>query len=427
MPEECPRWWELIIFSIQNACGMLGASIIVPKALGVQASIFLFANGLSTLFFVWRTRGKVPTFLGSSFAYIAPAALITNTPGLGYEYALGGFCFSGIFFFILALLVKNVKTDKTVWLNKYIPTAAMGAVVIMIGLELLIITVNGWRTALSPTGNGEVSTIYIAIAAITFFIAFIGRISKGFWGSISVLVAILVGYAISVVAGIVNFEPVTSAPILTIPNFVFPKFSPQAIITIMPSTIVVFFEHISHMVVTQEIIKRNIIDDEPGLYKTASSDAITTMLASLIGAGPSTTYAEIISLLKTTMVYSVYVSAGAGIISIIMSLNGQTAALIETIPSPVMFGIGCYLYATIAMSGYQLLITKKVDYSKPRNWVLTFGTLFAGLFAPALVIGVVEIKGMGLAAIAAICLGVFFLLIDKISGDNDTESKIATS
>lgn len=408
---EKPPISQWIPLSMQHTFAMFSASVLVPLLFGIEASIVLLMNGVGTLLFIIITKGKSPAYLGSSFAFLAPAGIVIST--MGYEYALGGFICAGAIFAGTAILIRFVGVD---WIDAILPPAAMGPIVALIGLELA-------GTAASNGGIvGEtIDPKVVLIFIFTLVLAIIGQVVfKGFASAIAILIAIVGGYAAAALCGLVDFSPVMNAKVLAMPNFAFPKFDLAAIIIIIPASLTVISEHISHQIVTSQIVDKDLIRD-PGLHRSLLADGVSTMVSGCFGSVPTTTYGENIGVMAVTKVYSVWVIGGAAVFSIILAFFGQVSALINTIPGPVMGGISFLLYGMIAASGIRLLVDKHVDYSKPRNLAMTAVVFVTGLSGAAIQIGEVQLTGMCLATIVGIVLGLSMYIIDKAGLANDKE------
>lgn len=408
---EKPPIGQWIPLSMQHTFAMFSASVLVPLLFGIEASIVLLMNGVGTLLFIFITKGKSPAYLGSSFAFLAPAGIVIST--LGYEYALGGFICAGAIFAGTAILIRFVGVD---WIDTMLPPAAMGPIVALIGLELA-------GTAASNGGIvGEtIEPKVVLIFIFTLALAIIGQVVfKGFAAAIAILIAIVGGYAAAALCGLVDFSPVMNAKILAIPNFAFPKFDLAAIIIIIPASLTVISEHISHQIVTSQIVDKDLIRD-PGLHRSLLADGVSTMISGCFGSVPTTTYGENIGVMAVTKVYSVWVIGGAAVFSIVLAFFGQVSALINTIPGPVMGGISFLLYGMIAASGIRLLVDKQVDYSKPRNLAMTAVVFVTGLSGAAIQIGEVQLTGMCLATIVGLIMGLSMYIIDKAGLANDKE------
>lgn len=401
----------LIPLSIQHMFAMFGASVLVPFIFGINPAIVLFMNGVGTLLFIGITKGKAPAYLGSSFAFLAPAGIVISK--WGYEYALGGFVAVGFCGCILALIIYKFGSD---WIDIVLPPAAMGPVVALIGLELA-------GTAANNAGllDDTLKTENVIVFLVTLGFAVLGSVLfRGFLSVIPILIAIIVGYIAAILAGIVDFTPVVNAPIFALPNFSMPKFKVEAILIVLPVILVIASEHIGHQIVTGKIVGRNLIKD-PGLHRSLFADNFSTMVSGFIGSVPTTTYGENIGVMAVTGVYSVRVIGGAAILSIIVSFVGKIAALISTIPGPVIGGISFLLYGMIGTSGIRILVDEKVDYSRNRNQILTSVIFVTGLSGITLKFGNLELKGMVLACVVGMGLSLLFYLFDKLHMTNDAE------
>ncbi len=408
---------QWIPLSIQHTFAMFSASVLVPWLFGINPAIVLLMNGIGTLIFLIINKGKAPAYLGSSFAFLSPTFLILANPDMGYQYALGGFVVTGLIFTAVAILIKFVGTD---WIDILLPPAAMGPIVALIGLELAGSAASNGGLILSDTYT-SINPKFVIVFLVTLGVAVFGQvIFRGFAAAIAILIAIIVGYVLSLAMGLVDFSAVGETSLFAMPNFMFPKFNASAIMIIIPASLVVISEHIGHQVVTSEIVGRDLLKD-PGLHRSLISDGISTTLSGLCGSVPTTTYGENIGVMAITKVYSVWVIGGAAVFSMLLAFIGKASALIQTIPAPVMGGVSFLLYGMIAASGLRLLVDKKVDYSKSRNLALTSVVFVTGLSGAFIKIGQVQLTGMCLATIVGMALGLIFFLIDKAGLANDKD------
>ena len=316
----------LVPLSIQHMFAMFGASVLVPFLFGISPAIVLFMNGVGTLLFIAITKGKAPAYLGSSFAFLAPAGIVISK--MGYSYALGGFVAVGFCGCVLALIIYKFGSD---WIDIVLPPAAMGPVVALIGLEL-----SGNAASNAGLLDEVIVPENVIVFLVTLGVAIFGNIVfRGFLSVIPILIAVIAGYVAALACGLVNFAEIAAAPWFAIPNFQAPKFSAEAIITILPVILVIASEHIGHQVVTSKIVGRDLLKD-PGLHRSLLGDNLSTMISGLIGSVPTTTYGENIGVMAVTKVYSVQVIAGAAVLSIVCSFVGKLSMLIQTIPGPVI-------------------------------------------------------------------------------------------
>lgn len=401
----------LIPLSIQHMFAMFGATVLVPFIFGINPAIVLFMNGVGTLLFIAVTKGKAPAYLGSSFAFLAPAGIVINQ--MGYEYALGGFVVVGFCGCIVAFIIYKFGSD---WIDVVLPPAAMGPVVALIGLEL----------AGSAAGNAglldeTINMKHVIVFVVTLGVAVFGNIMfKGFLSVIPILIAVIAGYIAALFCGIVDFGEVAKAPFFALPNFQLPKFDVGAILTILPVILVITSEHIGHQVVTSKIVGRDLLKD-PGLHRSLFGDNFSTMLSGMIGSVPTTTYGENIGVMAVTKVYSVRVIAGAAVLSILCSVIGKLSMLIQTVPGPVIGGISFLLYGMIGASGIRILVDSQVDYGRSRNLTLTSVIFVTGLSGISVKLGNVELTGMVLACIVGMLLSLAFYVLDKLNLTNDQE------
>ena len=401
----------LIPLSIQHMFAMFGASVLVPFVFGINPAIVLFMNGLGTLLFILITKGRAPAYLGSSFAFLAPAGIVISK--WGYDYALGCFVAVGFCGCVLALIIYKFGSE---WINVVLPPAAMGPVVALIGLELA-------GTAASNAGLKDEVLLpaNIIVFLVTLLTAVIGSVVfRGFLSVIPILIAIIAGYAASLACGIVDFSEVAAAPLFALPNFQTPKFNMQAIAIVLPVLLVITSEHIGHQIVTSKIVGRDLLKD-PGLHRSLFADNFSTMISGFIGSVPTTTYGENIGVMAMTKVYSVYVIGGAAVLSIICSFIGKMTTLISTIPGPVIVGISFLLYGMIGASGIRILVDAQVDYGKSRNQAMTAVVFVTGLSGISVQLGSIQLTGMVLACVVGMIMGLAFYILDKLKLTNDRD------
>lgn len=408
---------KAIPLSIQHTFAMFSASVLVPYIFGISPAIALLMNGIGTLLFIAITKGKAPAYLGSSFAFISPALLLINDPNYGYQYALGGFVATGVIFMIIAVIIKFIGTK---WIDIVLPPAAMGPVVALIGLELASNAAQNGGIILTDSYT-EYDPRFVAVFLITLIVAVFGQVLfRGFASAIAILISIVCGYVAALGFGLVDFTQVQTASWIALPNFMLPKFDLNAILIVIPATLVIISEHIGHQVVTSEIIGHNLLED-PGLHRSIFADGLSTAISGMCGSVPTTTYGENIGVMAITKVYSVWIIGGAAIFSILLSFVGKASGLIQTIPGPVMGGVSFLLYGMIGASGIRLMVDSKIDYSKSRNLALTSVVFVTGLSGASVTIGSSQMTGMSLAATVAMILGIIFYLLDKFNLTNDKD------
>lgn len=401
----------LLPLSIQHMFAMFGASVLVPFIFGINPAIVLFMNGVGTLIFMTVTKGKAPAYLGSSFAFLAPAGIVISK--MGYSYALGGFVAVGFCGCILSFIIYKCGTE---WIDVVLPPAAMGPVVALIGLEL-----SGSAASNAGLLCDKPDMKNVIVFLVTLGVAIFGNILfRGFLSVIPILIAVIAGYVAAFCLRILDFSQVAAASWFALPNFQPAKFDMGAILMILPVLLVITSEHIGHQVVTGKIIGRDLLKD-PGLHRSLFGDNFSTMLSGLIGSVPTTTYGENIGVMAVTKVYSVRVIAGAAVLSIICSFVGKLSMLIQTIPGPVIGGISFLLYGMIGASGIRILVDAQVDYGKSRNLTLTSVVFVTGLSGIAVNFGDVQLTGMVLACVVAMILSLIFYILDKLKLTNDRD------
>lgn len=401
----------LLPLSIQHMFAMFGASVLVPFIFGINPAIVLFMNGVGTLIFIAVTKGQAPAYLGSSFAFLAPAGIVIAE--MGYEYALGGFVAVGFCGCVLSFIIYKCGTD---WIDIVLPPAAMGPVVALIGLEL-----SGSAASNAGLLDETIDMKNVIVFAVTLGVAVFGNILfRGFLSVIPILLAVIAGYIAALACGILDFSQVAEAAWFAVPNFQTPKFDLGAIMMILPVLLVITSEHIGHQVVTSKIVGRDLLK-KPGLHRSLFGDNFSTMLSGLIGSVPTTTYGENIGVMAVTKVYSVRVIGGAAVLSIICSFVGKLAMLIQTIPGPVIGGISFLLYGMIGASGIRILVDSQVDYGRSRNLMLTSIVFVTGLSGIKVNFGNIQLTGMVLACVVAMILSLIFYILDKLKLTNDRE------
>ena len=426
---------QAIPLSLQHLMAMFGATVLVPILTGLDPGVGLMTSGIGTILYLICTRNKIPSYLGSSFAFIAPliavgggAAAIQGGTGHLPE-ALGGLVAAGFVYMIVAGLVKAFGTG---WLSKLLPPALVGAVVIVIGLGLSATAV---KMAMFPLADPTkpVNLIGLTVALITLgsAVAF-SSYFKGFLKTIPVLMGIIVGYVVSIPLHLVSFDGIAKAAWIGLPNVTFPKFDISAIAIIAPVAIVVIVEHIGHLLVINEITGK---DFTPMLPESLFGDGLATAISGALGGTPSTTYAENIGVMAVTKVYATQLFWYAGAFAFIIGgFVPKFGAAISSIPTPVMGGISLLLFGLIASSGLRLLVKSGIDYSHSRNLIMSSVVLVIGIGMETggftIPLGKYSIPGMALATFIGIILNLILpkesegLAVDgpDFTGDLQAES-----
>lgn len=413
---------QTLPLSFQHLAAMFGATILVPILVGVNPAIALFMNGIGTLIYSWITKGGIPAYLGSSFAFIAPIILISTSYG-GFNAAQSGFIFFGLFFILVSFIVKKWGVK---WIDIAMPPAVMGAVVAIIGLELAPIAVQQAGLAPFPTAVGETVQPFtmdkdvVIVSMFTLAVGVFGSVLfRGFLQVIPILIAVIAGYILALTKGMVDTELINNAGWFALPTFHSPTFSLNAVVIILPACLVVLAEHISHLIVTSKVTDEDLMK-EPGLHRSLLGDGISNLLSGFAGSPPNTTYGENIGVMAITRVYSVWVIRGAAILAILFSLIGKISAAITSIPMAVMGGITILLYGVIAVQGLRILIEQKVDFSRNSNMVLGAVTFVVGISGASVKLGTVELKGMAFAAVVGVGLALIFWGLKKLKWIEET-------
>ena len=402
---------QTLPLSLQHLFAMFGATVLVPILFKVDPATILLFNGIGTLLYLFICKGKIPAYLGSSFAFISPVFVVL--PQFSYGSVLGGFFAAGLVFTLVALLIRLVGIR---WIDVVFPPAAMGAIVAVIGLELAPVAADmAGLTAKTIDPNAIIVSLFTLTVTILGSVLF-----RGFFAIIPILIGVLAGYGLAFSMGMVNLSHIEKAPWFSFPTLYSPEFHLGAIAVILPAALVVVAEHIGHLVVTGNIVGKDLTKD-PGLDRSLLGNGLSTMLSALFGSTPNTTYGENIGVLAITKVYSTWVMGGAAILAIVLSFIGKLSAAIQSIPVPVMGGVSLLLFGVIAASGVRMLVESKVDYSRARNLILTSLVLIIGISGASLQFGSINLKGMALATVVAIVASLAFKIFDQLGWTNASE------
>ena len=402
-------WGKTIIMGLQQCFAMFGATILVPvltnsypgaEGMGLSASVTLFCAGIATLWFHFITKGKVPVFLGSSFAFLGMYQAII--PQYGKEYATGGVIAAGGLYVILAILIKVLGTKRVM---KLFPPAVCGPLIILIGINLAGSAIDNlftnWMLGVVP--------ILVIIICNTW--------GKGMIKIIPVLISLIVSYIVAIIMGAVSFAPVGEAAWVGLPNFHMPKFNADAIVAGLAVAVAAMVEHIGDVMAIGATCGKNFIAD-PGLTRTLLGDGIGTSLAGLLGGPANTTYSENTGVVALTRVFDPFVMRVAAVMAIILSLSPKFEAVINSIPAAVIGGISFVLYGMIAATGIRTIVENQVDYVNMRNVLITAIILVSGLGFnhQNIVIGNVHFGGLA-------CAAVFGIILNAILPGKDYEFK----
>jgi len=377
-----------------------GALVLMPLLTGLDTSVALFTAGIGTLLFQLITKRQVPIFLASSFAFIAPILYGVQTWGI--PSTMGGIMAAGVVYVMLGALVKVRGTD---FIHRLLPPVVVGPVIIIIGLGLAPVAVN---MALGKSGDGSLTLVdtntalFISLASLCTTIA-VAIFAKGLLRVMPILAGIIVGYGLSLAFGIVDFTVVTAASWIAIPKFVAPEFNWHAIAFMIPVAIAPAVEHIGDILAISNVTGKDFMK-KPGLHRTLTGDGIATIAAAVFGGPPNTTYSEVTGAVTLTRNFDPKIMTWTAITAITLAFVGKLGALMQTIPVPVMGGIMCLLFGSIAAVGLNTLIRNHVDLSEPRNLSIVGVTLVFGIGGMAFGIGSFSLTGISLCGIVAITM-----------------------
>mgnify|MGYP001079088873 FL=1 len=375
-----------LVVGIQFLFVAFGATVLVPLLIDIDPAVALFTAGVGTLIFHFITKGKVPVFLGSSFAFIAP--IIAATKLYGYAGTLGGIIAVGFVYGIVSAIIKlwGLKV-----IEKIFPSVVVGPVIMIIGLSLASVGVDmaktDWLIALS--------VLTTAILIVIF--------AKGLFKLIPIFIAIIVGYIISIFAGLVDFSSVNEAAWFALPKFTTPEFNWAAILYMIPVAVAPIIEHVGDMYAIGGVAEKEFVKD-PGLHKTLLGDGIATAFAGFLGGPPNTTYSEVTGAVALTKITDPRVLRIAAVTAIVFSLIGKISAVLKTIPAAVLGGIMLLLFGMIASIGIKTLVDAKTDFSLTRNQVIVSIILTVGIGGAQISYGNFSLAGIGLASIVGVIL-----------------------
>ena len=375
-----------------------GATVLVPLLVGMDPSVALFTAGLGTFIFHAITKGKVPIFLGSSFAFIAP--IIKATELFGLPGTLCGLIAVGAVYGLMSLLIKLRGIS---FISRLFPPVVVGPVIMLIGLSL------------AGTGVDMAKSNWILALVALATTVIVSLFAKGLLKLIPIFSGIIVGYITAIVMGVIDFTPVANAAWFAWPAFVKPEFCWEAIIFMIPVAIAPVIEHIGDVYAINEVTGKDFVKD-PGLHRTMLGDGAACVAASLIGGPPVTTYSEVTGAVSLTKVADPAVIRIAAVVGILFSVLGKVSAILKTIPSAVLGGIMLLLFGTIASVGINSLVKNKVDLGNTRNLVIASLILTLGIGGAEMTIGSITIGGIGLSALVGVLLN---LIIPKEKAENE--------
>ncbi|QHA84428.1 uracil permease [Pseudomonas mediterranea] len=393
--------WRQVLSGAQMLFVAFGALVLMPLITGLDPNVALFTAGLGTILFQVVTGRQVPVFLASSFAFITPIILAKGQFGLAAT--MGGVMAAG---FVYTFLGLAVKIKGTGFIDRLLPPVVIGPVIISIGLAMAPIAAN---MAMGKAGDGTELIHYqtammISMPALltTLIVAVFG---KGIFRLVPIISGVLVGFAMAFFFGVVDTAKIAAAPWFSLPAFTAPEFNWQAILFIVPVALAPAIEHIG--IAVGSVTGRDYLK-KPGLHRTLLGDGIATTAAGLFGGPPNTTYAEVTGAVMLTKNYNPKIMTWAAIFAIALAFIGKFGALLQSIPVPVMGGILCLLFGSIAAVGMNTLIRHKIDLGEARNLVIVSVTLVFGIGGVLVGTGTgpddFGLKGIALCAVVAIGL-----------------------
>ena len=382
-----------IVLGVQFLFVAFGATVLVPLLVGIDPAVALFTAGVGTLIFHLITKGMVPVFLGSSFAFIAP--IVAATELYGFAGALSGLIAVGVVYGIVSGIIK-------VWglrvIEKIFPAVVVGPVIMIIGLSLAPVAVNMAKTN------------WIIASAVLLTAVLIVVYSKGMFKLIPIFSGIIVGYILSTALGVIDFTPISEAAWIALPEFVRPEFSWGAILYMLPVAVAPVIEHVGDMYAIGGVAKKEFVK-KPGLHRTILGDGVATAFAGFFGGPPNTTYSEVTGAIALTKITNPVILRIAAVTAICFSVIGKVSAILKTIPQAVLGGIMLLLFGMIASIGIKTLIDAKTDFNKTRNQVIISIVLTVGIGGAQISYGTFSLAGIGLASVVGVVLNL--ILPDK--------------
>lgn len=401
--------YKRLLLGLQHLFTMFGSTVLVPLLTGLDISVALLMGGVCTLIFHLLTKRKIPVYLGSSFAYIAPIIAATAVMGGDLAYARGGIMLAGVVYAVMALVIYKFGADK---MSRLFPPVITGSMIMVIGFTLAGTAVE------MASGNWALAFVSLGVViVVTIF-------SKGFLQIIPVLVAMVVGYIVALVTGQVDLSGIGAAAWIGLPGFGAPKFDLSVIFMVTPICLATMVEHIGDIAAIGATVHKDFYKD-PGLHRTMFSDGLATFLSSAVGGPALTTYSENTGVLALTRVWDPLVMRIAAAFAIVLGFSPKIAAVLQTIPSSVVGGIAIILFGFIAGTGLRTLCT--VNFNSSRNLILMAIIAILSLGGAALPIHIgplnMELAGMPLAAIVAVILN---LVLPRRGDETLAEAKVET-
>nr|WP_314532252.1 solute carrier family 23 protein [uncultured Fusobacterium sp.] len=390
-----------LVLGVQHVLAMFGATVLVPYLTGLNPSIALICAGIGTLIFHAVTKGIVPVFLGSSFAFIGATALVLKSQGIAV--LKGGIISAGFVYVVMSYIVLKFGVEK---IKSFFPPVVVGPIIMVIGLRLS-------PTALSMAGYAnnafDVDSLIIALVVVVTMI-FISILKKSFFRLVPILISVAIGYFVAYLMGDVDLTKVAEASWIGLPAdgwevlTTLPKFTFTGVIAIAPIALVVFIEHIGDITTNGAVVGKDFFKD-PGVHRTLLGDGLATMAAGFLGGPANTTYGENTGVLAVTKVYDPAILRIAAIIAIILGLIGKFGVILQTIPTAVMGGVSIILFGMIAAVGVRTIVEAQLDFSHSRNLIIASLIFVLGIAIGDIAVwGTISVSGLALAALVGIVL-----------------------
>lgn len=395
-----------VMMGFQHMFVMFGATVLVPIITGMDINIALFASGIGTLLFHIVTKFKMPVYLGSSFAFIPAIIAISTAEGGSMAQACGGIFVAGLMYIVVSIIFRFISFET---IHAILPPHVTGPMIILIGLILAPVAV---QSANGTNAPGIAEQIGVAgcwgIALVTFASGVFVKIFLERWGfkflsTLPVLLALVTGYVVSALVGIVNFESIGAAGWFGLPPFFLPQFDVTAISIAVPIAIVTMVEHFGDVLAIGNVVEKDFIKD-PGIHNTLIGDGLATSLSALMGGPANTTYSENTGAVALTGNYNPIVMEIAAVFAIVLSVIPKFGAMISTIPVPVIGGISILLFGMISSVGIKTMVDNRVDLHNPKVLIISAAMLVLGLGGAEFMLGPIKLSGLGLAAIIGIGL-----------------------
>ena len=394
-----------LILGLQHVLAMFGATVLVPFLTGMNPSIALLTAGVGTLLFHTCTKGIVPVFLGSSFAFIGAISLVLRESGVGA--VKGGVIAAGVVYIVMSRLVKIYGVEK---IKSFFPPVVVGPTIVVIGLRLS-------PTALSMAGysNGHFDGKSLIVSGIVVLSMIgISILGKSFFKLVPILISVILGYIVSIFLGMVDFTPIKEAGWIGLSSdalyslVTVPEFSLTSILAIAPIALVVFIEHIGDITTNGAVVGKDFFAN-PGISRTLLGDGLATVVAGFLGGPANTTYGENTGVLAVTKVYDPSILRIAACYAIGLAFIGKFGVILQTIPAPVMGGISVILFGMIASDGKRTLIEAQHDFSHSRNLIISSLILVFGIGIDNIVVWrTVSLSGLAIAALIGVILNKIF-------------------